>query len=290
MIKNFKRTTVATMAILTMLNTGAVFAQSNSSNEEATKEIVAMVNVDKLNVRSGPSTSHDIIGTFIKDDDISLVSIKNGWYKIEMEDGKTGWTNGQYITLDGEVTVDKLNVRKGASISDDIVETKTKEDTVKIIKADENGWYEIELEDGKTGFVCGKYVETEAKNEHDYSDLYNVSKETSNTTSTTSQATSTSTTQTSASNIVKTMTVSATAYAGDGITSTGSIPKVGRTIAVDPSVIPYGTKVYIPALGGVYTAEDCGGAIKGNKIDIFMGSESECNAWGVRSIEIQILK
>ena len=91
------------------------------------------------------------------------------------------------------------------------------------------------------------------------------------------------------SNLGKKITVSATAYSGDSITSTGTTPKFG-TIAVDPSVIPYGTRVYIPALGGVYVAEDCGGAIKGNKIDIFMASESACNSWGVRSIEIQILK
>ncbi len=64
MIKYLKTTTVATMAILTMLNTGAVFAQSNK--DVATKESVAVVNTDKLNVRSGPSTSYDIIGSFSK--------------------------------------------------------------------------------------------------------------------------------------------------------------------------------------------------------------------------------
>ena len=66
------------------------------------------------------------------------------------------------------------------------------------------------------------------------------------------------------------------------------MPKYG-TIAVDPTVIPYGTKVYIKELDKVFTAEDCGGAIKGNKIDRFMNSESECNSWGRRSITIQIL-
>ena len=219
-------------------------------------------------------------------DRVSL-SIKNGWYKIEMEDGKIAWTNGQYITLAGEVTADKLNIRKGPATSYDIVGNKVKEDKVKVLKAFKNGWYEIELEDGETGFICGKYVDTKVENEHDYSELNN--KTTTTTTSTSAKPVSTSTTQ-SSSNVVKTMTVSATAYAGDSMTSTGAIPKVGRTIAVDPSVIPYGTRVYIPALGGVYVAEDCGGAIKGNKIDIFMASESACNSWGVRSIEIQILK
>ena len=67
----------------------------------------------------------------------------------------------------------------------------------------------------------------------------------------------------------KHMSVVATAYTGDGITSTGTKPKWG-TIAVDPSVIPYGTKVYIPQFGQTFIAEDCGGAIKGNKIDIYI--------------------
>ena len=70
-----------------------------------------------------------------------------------------------------------------------------------------------------------------------------------------------------------------THYAGDTATSTGAKPTVGRTIAVDPRVIPYGSRVVIN--GHTYIAEDCGGAIKGNKIDIFVGSESEAYQKGV---------
>ena len=114
MIKKLTSTAVATLTILTMMNTGAVFADSKDANE---KEPVALVNVEKLNIRSGPSTSYDIIGSFEKEDSVDLISIKDGWYKIKLEDGKKAWTNGQYITLDGEVTVDKLNVRKGPAIT-----------------------------------------------------------------------------------------------------------------------------------------------------------------------------
>lgn len=53
----------------------------------------------------------------------------------------------------------------------------------------------------------------------------------------------------------------ATAYSGGGKTATGTVPKWG-TIAVDPKVIPYGTKVYIPQFNKTFIAEDCGGAIK----------------------------
>lgn len=85
------------------------------------------------------------------------------------------------------------------------------------------------------------------------------------------------------------MQVGATAYYGDTITSTGVKPIVGRTIAVDPKVIPYGTKVYIPQLNKVFIAEDCGSAIKGNRIDIFMNSYDECINWGYKDITIIIL-
>ena len=54
------------------------------------------------------------------------------------------------------------------------------------------------------------------------------------------------------------------------LTSTGAIAEEGRTVAVDPSIIPYGSIVLIN--GKEYVAQDCGGAIKGNKIDIFVDS------------------
>ena len=85
----------------------------------------------------------------------------------------------------------------------------------------------------------------------------------------------------------KHMKVVATAYAGDTITSTGTTPRWG-VIAVDPRVIPYGTKVYIPKLGMTFVAEDCGGAIKGNRIDIFMNSEGKASDWGRKSIDIYL--
>ena len=86
------------------------------------------------------------------------------------------------------------------------------------------------------------------------------------------------------------LTVGATAYYGDPITATGTKPEMGRTIAVDPKVIPYGTKVYIPQFNKVFIAEDCGSAIKGNRIDIYMNTYDECMTWGLRHIDIYILK
>ena len=67
-------------------------------------------------------------------------------------------------------------------------------------------------------------------------------------------------------------------------TSTGTVPTAGRTIAVDPGVIPYGTRVIIN--GHVYIAEDCGGAINGNKIDIYVSDHSTALANGTYYTEV----
>ncbi|MBU4541540.1 3D domain-containing protein [uncultured Acetobacterium sp.] len=82
------------------------------------------------------------------------------------------------------------------------------------------------------------------------------------------------------------MVVSATAYTATGNnTASGTVPQAGRTIATWGG-IPFGTKVYIPALGGVYTVEDRGGAVGYGIIDIYMDSEAECLSWGRQNIEI----
>lgn len=77
-------------------------------------------------------------------------------------------------------------------------------------------------------------------------------------------------------------------YCGGGLTATGTKPKVGRTIAVDPRVIPYGSKVKIGKQ--TYIAEDCGGAIKGKKIDIFCKSHSEALKKGIKYQKVWLIK
>lgn len=71
---------------------------------------------------------------------------------------------------------------------------------------------------------------------------------------------------------------------GGSSTASGTVPTAGRTIAVDPSVIPLGSQVIIN--GHVYTAEDTGGAIKGNVIDIFVNDHGTALASGVYYAEV----
>ncbi|WP_445487087.1 LysM peptidoglycan-binding domain-containing protein [Niallia sp. 03133] len=94
----------------------------------------------------------------------------------------------------------------------------------------------------------------------------------------------------------KELTVSATAYTAScegcsGVTATGINLKENpneKVISVDPSVIPLGTKVYVEGYGTA-VAGDTGGAIKGNKIDVFVPSLQEAKNWGRKTITVKIL-
>ena len=70
-------------------------------------------------------------------------------------------------------------------------------------------------------------------------------------------------------------------------TATGTIPTAGRTVAVDPKIIPYGSKVIIN--GHTYVAEDCGGAIKGNRVDILFDTHQEALNFGIQYSEVFVV-
>ena len=77
----------------------------------------------------------------------------------------------------------------------------------------------------------------------------------------------------------------------DGITATGTTAAEGRTIAVDPAVIPYGSTVTLYFADGTshtYTAEDCGGAIKENRIDVFFADHQAAREFGVQTAYVYV--
>lgn len=95
----------------------------------------------------------------------------------------------------------------------------------------------------------------------------------------------------------KLLTGTGTAYTAEkgALTATGKAVKVGY-VAVNPSVIPYGTRMYIVSADGKFVygeaiAADTGGALKSNKVivDLFYNTKSECTAFGRRKVNIYIL-
>lgn len=160
----------------------------------------------------------------------------------------------------GVVTTSKLNVRSGPSTNYKVIGSLAKNNKVTILSSS-NGWHKVRLSNNREGWSSSKYIRRGGQSSNS-SSSNNTSK--------------------------KTIKVQATAYTGYSTTSTGQKPVWG-SIAVDPRVIPYGTKVYIPQFDKVFVANNTGGAIKGNKIDIYMNTKKQCYDWGRRNIEIQIL-
>ena len=90
-----------------------------------------------------------------------------------------------------------------------------------------------------------------------------------------------------------TTTFEATAYSwecgtGDGLTATGTRVRPG-VVAVDPAVIPYGSTVEIVGVGE-FTAEDTGGAIRGNRVDVFMSSREAAIQFGRQTVEVRVVE
>ena len=97
------------------------------------------------------------------------------------------------------------------------------------------------------------------------------------------------------SSMISCMSTAYTSDRGDSgtVTATGTTvrrnPDGYSTVAVDPRVIPLGTKLYIEGYG-LAIAEDTGGAIVGNKVDVYVDSYDEAVNWGRRQVNVYILK
>lgn len=84
------------------------------------------------------------------------------------------------------------------------------------------------------------------------------------------------------------MNVEVRSYCLRSLTSRGTPTRMG-VIAVDPRVIPFGSKIYVPGYGWG-TALDTGSAIKGHTIDIWMPTYNQCMQWGVRCVSISVIR
>jgi 3D (Asp-Asp-Asp) domain-containing protein len=92
----------------------------------------------------------------------------------------------------------------------------------------------------------------------------------------------------------KAMEIIATAYCpcekccskSDGITATGIKAKENRTVAADPNILPYGTEILCGM--GEFVVEDCGGSIKGNRVDFFFDTHEEALKFGRQEFTIWV--
>ena len=73
----------------------------------------------------------------------------------------------------------------------------------------------------------------------------------------------------------------------DGITASGAKVQEGVTVAADTSILPFGTKIYIQGIGW-RTVQDRGGAIKGNRLDIYISSHNDPMPYNVQNLDVWV--
>ena len=131
---------------------------------------VGVVTASTLNVRSGPSTSYNVLFKLKKNDEVNILGNSNGWYKISSKSGKEGWVSGQYISLSTSsnqqsstnatkmiVNVDGLNMRSGPSTAFRVNKVLNKGTEVEVV-SEKDGWTQIKYSN-MSGYVASRYLD-----------------------------------------------------------------------------------------------------------------------------------
>lgn len=134
---------------------------------------MARVTTNVLNVRTGPSTSYDRIGTVTLGTILPVQQQVEEWLLVKLPDGRNGWICGTYAELENAtgnseqpasaqgskivVDVSALNVRSGPSTDHPVIAVIPK-GTVAEILSEQDDWIQVRLNSGKVGWVAGWYV------------------------------------------------------------------------------------------------------------------------------------
>lgn len=143
--------------------------EDNEEKQEESQQVSTGIATTILNVRNGTSADNKQIGYLEKGMPVEIVKkYSNGWYKIKYADSY-GYVSGAYIELDEEVkdigtTKDNLNIRDGASLSNEQIGYLIKGKRVEIVDELKDGWYKIRYDDAY-GYVSSKYIELGEKDD-----------------------------------------------------------------------------------------------------------------------------
>ncbi|OPA41659.1 enterotoxin [Bacillus cereus] len=269
------------------------------------------VTANVLNVRAGANTDSEILGKLKKDDVIETThQVQNDWIQFEYN-GKTAYVHVPYLTGKAPVKVQPVvKVEKTTNVQDtakvreavkaqEVAETQAKAKAQEAAKAQAEAKAQADAEareaakaqeaaaEARKAAKAQEAADREAANKvQKPATQQPVAKETEKNTQSSSRE----------------FQVVATAYtadplengykAGDQVKSAlghnlTANPNM-KLIAVDPSVIPLGSKVWVEGYG-VAIAGDTGGAIKGNKIDVLMPDKGTSSSWGRKTVTVKVL-
>ncbi|EEL86723.1 enterotoxin [Bacillus cereus] len=284
-----------------------------------------IVTTDVLNVRENPNVESKLVGKMLNGNKLDVINTENGWTKIKL-DGKEAFVSAEFTKSTYYVAANVLNVRAGANTDSEIIGKLNKDDVIETTNQVQNEWLQFEY-NGKAAYVHVPFltgtapvietkevvtqeeaparVKTSVKNNTAVKSKEAVkSVESSKPVAKEKSAVKpvVKSTETSEPAGGREITVEATAYTahpsengtygGRVLTAMGhdltANPNM-KVIAVDPKVIPLGSKVWVEGYGEAI-AGDTGGAIKGNRIDVLVGSDSNADSWGRKSVKVKVIK
>ncbi|HDR8452899.1 TPA: SH3 domain-containing protein [Bacillus cereus] len=225
-----------------------------------------------LNVRAGANTDSEILGKLNKNDVIETTNqVQNEWLQFDYN-GKVGYVHVPFLTGTAPVIEKKEVVAQEEAPAR--TNTPVKNNTV--VKNKES----VKSNDSIKNVESSKPVVKEKPAAKPVA----------------------KSTETSVPTGGREITVEATAYTADPsengsyggrvLTAMGhdltANPNM-KVIAVDPKVIPLGSKVWVEGYGEAI-AGDTGGAIKGNRIDVLVGSDGSANSWGRKSVKVKVIQ
>lgn len=197
------------------------------------------------------------------------------WIPVMLEDGQVGYVSAELVDVDRLYEL---------AVSAEELERKAREEEEARRAAEEEAWRQAQAEAAANSYDSSSDYSGSDSGSSNYS-----GSDSGSSSSSYSGETVTPVTASASGECLGTFTL--TAYCGcskcsggHNLTATGTTPAEGRTIAADPSVLPYGTQVVID--GVVYTVEDCGSGVSGNHIDIFCATHDSALAFGRRTAKV----
>ncbi|HHY0835399.1 TPA: cell wall-binding protein EntD [Bacillus thuringiensis] len=284
-----------------------------------------IVTTDVLNVRETPNVESKLVGKVLSGNTLDVINTENGWTKIKLN-GKEAFVSAEFTKSTYYVTAGVLNVRAGANTDSEILGKLNKDDVIETTNHVQNEWLQFDY-NGKVGYVHVPFLtgtapviekkevvaqeeapartNTPVKNNTVVKNKESIKKVESSKPVVKEKPAAkpvAKSTETSAPAGGREITVEATAYTADPsengsyggrvLTAMGhdltANPNM-KVIAVDPKVIPLGSKVWVEGYGEAI-AGDTGGAIKGNRIDVLVGSDGSANSWGRKSVKVKVIQ
>ncbi|PFA18461.1 enterotoxin, partial [Bacillus cereus] len=232
---------------------------------------------------------------------LDVTNTENGWSQIKL-DGKDVFVSAEFTKSIYYVTADVLNVRAEANTNSEILGTLKKDDIIETTHQVQNEWLQFEY-NGKTAYVHVPFLTGTAPVIEKQETPAPAQAAAPVAQAKPAAKPAVKAAETNAPSGGRELTVEATAYTAhpseNGGTYGGRVltamghdltanPNM-KMIAVDPKVIPLGSKVWVEGYGEAI-AGDTGGAIKGNRIDVLVGSDAAANKWGRKTVKVKILK